>query len=64
MKITPMANLRWRLVQLVDLFDDRVIGHRFYRLCQWCGESSWWEAGYYRLGATCPVDWDDYRDDW
>lgn len=58
MKITPMAILKWRLVKLVDLFDDRVLGHRFYNVCQWCGGSSWWEAGYYQPGATCPVDWD------
>jgi len=58
MKMTPMAVVRWRLVQAVDLFDDRVLGHRFQRVCLWCGESSWWEAGYYRPGAHCPVDRD------
>lgn len=62
MTITLMAILRWRLIQLIDLFDDRLIGHRFYSLCTFCGESDWWEAGFHRPGATCPVDWDRYRE--
>ena len=48
---------------LIDLVDDRIIGHRIYRICEWCGSSDWWEASYYQNGAKCPVDWDWYRDD-
>ena len=62
MQITRMALLRWRLIQLIDLVDDRIIGHRIYRICEWCGSSDWWEASYYQNGAKCPVDWDWYRD--
>ena len=55
-----MAALRWRIVQAVDVIDDRIIGHRVYAICQWCGNTDWWEAGYHQPGATCPVDWDWY----
>ena len=63
MQITRMAIVRWRLIQMIDLFDDRVLRHRFYSFCRYCGESDWWEAGYYRAGAICPVDWSRYSDD-
>jgi hypothetical protein len=61
-KITPMAILRWRLIQLIDLFDERVLRHRIYAVCQFCGGSDWWDAGDYQHGAKCPVDWDRYRE--
>ena len=62
MTITRMALLRWRLIQLIDLFDVHVLRHRFYSVCQFCGGSDWWEASDHQPGATCPVDWDMYRE--
>ena len=62
MQITRMAVLRWRIVQAVDFIDARIIGHRVYAICQWCGGTDWWEAGDHQPGASCPVDWDRYRE--
>jgi hypothetical protein len=34
--------LRHRLILLVDWFDDTILRHRFYRLCQFIGGNRGW----------------------
>lgn len=34
--------MRLRMIQLLDWFDHTVLQHRFYRVCQWIGQSTWW----------------------
>ena len=33
---------RLRLIHLVDMVDDLILRHRFFRVCRWVADSDWW----------------------
>lgn len=41
-----MKLLKLVVIILLDLFDDRILHHRFYWLCQWIGNHPTWWDGY------------------
>lgn len=42
--IGKVMTLKHRIILMLDWIDDRIIGHRFYFICQWIGCHPWWPA--------------------
>jgi hypothetical protein len=38
-----LNTLKFRLIQVFDFIDDRIIRHRYYSICRKVGFSRWWD---------------------
>jgi len=48
--------LKLRIIKLLDWFDDRIIGHRFYWLCHRIGTSDWWGDGWNETMTAADIE--------
>lgn len=54
-------DLKSKIGHALDWFDDRVLNHRLYWVCQWLGRLEWYGEGICPEGCKSCAYWKELR---